>query len=210
MKKYRITAPALLAIVLLTVSACTGKKAPENNSAVQKSEQAGSAVTVDLEKSSVHWKGEMLGVYSHEGQISLKSASLEMTGDQVSGGSFIADMTSIVATDENYAPAEGRTKEKLVGHLSAPDFFDVATYPEASFEITSVQGDVASGILTIRGISNEESVTNISVVAVEGGETVSGELTFDRKKYDVSYDVAMKDMVLSKDILLTITLFVSR
>jgi len=198
---------ALSLVAAITLVSCNTQKSSENNTESTKSTAAGEQVTVDLALSSVHWKGEMLGLYSHEGDLKLKSASLELNNGAVSGGSFVADMTTMVPTDENYMPSEGRTPEKLVGHLSAPDFFDVATYPEASFTISSVSGSTATGTLTVRGISHEETVTNIEVVPGESGTLVSGVLTFDRKKYDVAYETKMKDMVLSNDISLKITLY---
>ena len=160
---------------------------------------------INLAESTVKWEGEMLGIKAHWGYIALKEASVEMTGDKVSGGSFTVDMTSIDPKDDVYT--EEQTPEKLVGHLSSADFFDVENHPTASFEITSVSedGSTATGNLTVRGITNEETVENISVA--DG--TVNGTLTFDRKKYDVSWDAPMKDAVLSDEIPLTIALKVA-
>jgi len=202
---YFIVLP-LVAVLMLT--SCTGKKSSEDKE-VKKSEAVGVPVNVDVDLSKVYWKGEMLGVYTHEGEIKLKSAMLEMKGDQVTGGSFVVDMATIVPMDNNYMPAEGRTPEKLVAHLSSPDFFDVASYPEASFKISSVDGANATGMLTVRGVSNEETVTGITVVPGESGKLVNGDLTFDRQKYGVAYETKMKDMVLSNEIVLKVTLFVS-
>jgi polyisoprenoid-binding protein YceI len=63
----------------------------------------------------------------------------------------VIDMGTINPTDENYS--EDRPKENLVGHLSAPDFFDVANFPTASFVIKETTGSTVSGDLTIRGIT---------------------------------------------------------
>ncbi|MFZ5941166.1 MAG: YceI family protein [Bacteroidota bacterium] len=208
MKKMKF--PLVLSLLALSLlAACTGNSSKQAATETSAEKTAGVPVVVNTDQSVIQWKGEVLGVYSHEGTLNLKSASLEMAGDRVSGGSFVADMTTMKATDENYMPSEGRTPEKLVAHLSSPDFFDVPTWPEASFVIGAVNGSTATGTLTIRGISHEETVTDIKVTPVEGGKEISGKLTFDRKKYNVSYDVSMKDMVLSNDILLTISLFVA-
>lgn len=158
--------------------------------------------TVNLEESSVKWEGEMLGIKAHWGYIDFTEAKISMAGEKLAGGSFVVDMSSIDPKDDVYT--EEQTPEKLVGHLSSPDFFDVANHPTASFEITSVSedGQTATGNLTVRGITNEETVENISVA--EG--TLSGTLTFDRKKYDVAWDAPMPDAVLSDEIPLTIEL----
>jgi polyisoprenoid-binding protein YceI len=109
--------------------------------------------------------------------------------------------------DKNYDAAKGNTAEKLVGHLSSADFFDVANHPTASFEITEVaeDGSSAKGKLTVRGITNEETVKNITLA--DG--TLNGTLTFDRTKYDVAWTHPVKEMLISNDIALVIALKVA-
>jgi len=115
---------------------------------------------IDAATSTVNWTGEMMGMYSHNGSIGVKEANVSMAGDKVAGGNFVVDLSTITPLDENYDLAAGNTPEKLVGHLSSPDFFDVANHPTASFEITEVaeDGSSAKGNLTVRGITNEETV----------------------------------------------------
>lgn len=166
-----------------------------------------SDVAIDGASSTVNWTGEMLGMYSHNGTVAIKEAKVTMAEDKVAGGSFVVDLSTITPLDENFDSAKGKTPEKLVGHLSSPDFFDVANHPTASFEITEVSSDGSSakGNLTVRGISNEETVENINL----SDGTLSGTLTFDRTKYDVSFTHPVKEMVLSNDIKLEITLKVA-
>jgi hypothetical protein len=48
------------------------------------------------------------------------------------------------------------------------------------------------------------------MVSKEGeGYKISGELVFDRKKYDVSFDMSVPDRVLSKDIEIGFSLMAS-
>ncbi|MBL4587590.1 MAG: YceI family protein [Flavobacteriales bacterium] len=164
--------------------------------------------TVDLSNSSVSWAGEMMGMYKHNGTVNISEASLSTAGDKVVGGNFTVDLSTITPLDDNYkADEEGHTKEDLVGHLSSPDFFDVANFGTATFEVTgsSEDGNSISGNLTIRGISNEETVEDVT----NSDGAVSGTLTFDRTKYDVSFSHPMKEMVLSNDIVLNISLKVA-
>jgi polyisoprenoid-binding protein YceI len=161
---------------------------------------------LNLDESGIHWKGEMMGMYSHEGTINFKEGELQVEGGKLSGGHFVVDMQSMVPTDENYKPEEGKSKDKLVGHLSSADFFDVANHPTASFKITSVEGNKATGQLTVRGITGEETVENVTASTM--GETMkwTGTLTFNRKNYDVAFEHPVQEMVLSNDIVLNITL----
>ena len=103
-------------------------------------EEAAAAATynVDAGASKVMWKGEMLGVYSHEGTINVKEGSISTEGGAVTGGDIVIDMGSIVPTDENYNPEEGSSKENLVGHLGTDEFFGVANNPTASFKVKSM------------------------------------------------------------------------
>jgi len=192
----------------LFLASCGGTQ--EQEATVEVTEEAVVETTeasIDAATSTVNWKGEMMGMYSHNGTVAVKEANVSMAGDKVAGGSFVVDLSTITPTDDNYKPAEGKTPEKLTEHLSSPDFFDVANHPTASFEITEVaaDGSSAKGNLTVRGITNEETVKNITLA--DG--TLSGTLTFDRKKYDVAFTHPVKEMVLSNDIALEIALKVA-
>lgn len=163
-------------------------------------------VSINVDESKVVWSGSSLGMYTHIGTVNLTEADLIVNEGQLTGGSFKVDLTSMVATDENFNVEEGYSKEKLIGHLSSPDFFDVAQFPTASFKITSVEGNSAKGTLSIRGISKEESVENLSVVEENGKVKILGDMVFNRKDYDVSWDYSSKDMLLKKEVELKIEL----
>jgi len=195
-----------LAAVLFLSSCNSGSTNSEEKSEKKSASIEASSLSVDKEASRLVWKGEALNLYSHEGTINLKEADLEVADGTISDGQFVVDMTTITPTDENYNPEEGSTKEKLVGHLSSPDFFDVSNYPEATFNITGFANGTINGKLSIRGNTHEETVENVTIEKNGDGYTITGTLTFDRKKYDVSWDYPMKDRILSKDIVINITL----
>ncbi|HEY8400067.1 MAG TPA: YceI family protein [Cytophagaceae bacterium] len=160
--------------------------------------------TVNVDSSVVNWKGTMLNMYSHNGSLKLVEGSLILNGDQISGGSFVADLKTINPLDDGYSPE--RPKEGLVAHLQKADFFATDSFPTASFVIKSVEGNTIIGDLTVRDKTNEEKVTDV-VVTKEGNIVkASGKLVFNRQKYDVSYKASMKDMVLSDDIELEVEL----
>ncbi|MBL7779214.1 MAG: YceI family protein [Chitinophagales bacterium] len=191
---------------VLLLASCNNKPAETETTTT---EPTGTAVTYTVNADStsvIKWKGEMLGVKEHFGTLGFKEGSFTVTGGALSGGSFVADLSSIKPTDSNFDEKKGSTPEKLVGHLSSPDFFDVANFPTASFKIDSVSGNTATGTLTVRGKSNTETLTDIVINETETGVTASGKLKFDRKKYDVAFDMPVKDMVISNDITLTVEL----
>jgi len=197
----------MIAATGLFLASCSQGGQKETMEAVDdKAETKISNVNIKAADSKVLWKGEMLGVYAHEGTLALTEANIYMKDGKINGGSFTADMTTMTPTDKNYNPEEGSTPEKLVGHLSSPDFFDVENYPIAKFEIKSVEGNSATGMLTIRGITNEEKVENITLSNDGNNVKIMGDLVFNRKKYDVNWDSPVKDRILSKDIELKIEL----
>lgn len=204
----QLFAVAFLALGVFFLASCGD--APQTDTDTEVAEALGGTYTVDVANSVVKWKGAMLGIKFHEGTLKLTDGSLTVDNGVVTGGSFTVDMTSIVATDENYQPEEGSTREKLIEHLSSNDFFNVAEFPTATFTITSGQASQASGDLTIRGITNSETVQNIMLVEADGVVKANGNLTFDRKKYNVAWDSPMKEVVLSNEIELSIELAASK
>ena len=194
-----------LAIAFI-VSACGGQSntTEEVSQVADASSEMEVTGSLDVAASTVNWKGVMMGMYDHTGNISISEGSLNVEGSEVKGGSFTIDMASINPTDENYD--ENRTAEKLVGHLSSPDFFDVENNPTATFEITEGGAESVTGTLTIRGKSNTETIQVSGMNKTDNGWEINGSLTFDRKKYDVAFDHPMQEMVISDDIELDITL----
>ncbi|MEE4255467.1 MAG: YceI family protein [Bacteroidales bacterium] len=207
MKTQKSIFIAILALGIITASCTQGEKkqkakAEDKNT----SSMSISNVTLDPEKSRVMWAGTMLGIYTHEGTLNMTEASLDISNGKITGGSFTVDMNTMVATDENYNPEEGSTPEKLIGHLKSPDFFDVENYPTASFTITGSEGNTVTGLLTLRGETNEEKVENVMMTKEGDMVKITGDMTVDRKKYGVSWDSPVQDRVLSDDMELKIQL----
>jgi polyisoprenoid-binding protein YceI len=142
--------------------------------------------TVDTEKSTIDWKGEKV-TGQHTGTIQLKSGSLEMKDNKLTGGSFVINMASIDNTD-----LSGEYKTKLEGHLKSDDFFGVSTYPEATLVITKVKETKKSNVyevtgnLTIKGITNPITFT-ATLIDANGTVVANTNIIVDRSKYDVKY-----------------------
>ena len=159
----------LLLVAVVGLSAFTNSKKPIT-------------YTVDAAKSSITWIGKKV-TGSHNGTISLKSGSLDVDGKNVTGGTFVIDMTSIKDADGS---------PKLEGHLKADDFFGSTKFPTSTFVITKVTGKGAAvnvaGNLTIKGITKPLSFP--ATLAFNADGTVSalaGKITVDRTKYDIKY-----------------------
>ncbi|MGK0385618.1 MAG: polyisoprenoid-binding protein YceI [Patiriisocius sp.] len=136
---------------------------------------------VDIVESSIEWTGKkVLG--SHTGTIQLKEGHLEMDGNELTGGMFVVDMTTINVTDLKV----GDGKEKLEGHLKSEDFFGVEAHPTATLVFTSVQK--MSGAYEIEGnMTIKETTSPIAFNLEMDGNTATTKLNIDRSKYNVRY-----------------------
>ncbi|WP_223607254.1 YceI family protein [Chryseobacterium sp. OSA05B] len=155
--------------------------------------------------SDVHWWGYKVAkseASSHDGTVNVKSGDMIMKGNDLVGGSFVLDMTSINATD-----LSGDYQKKLNGHLKNGDFFEVEKFPTASFKITSVKknsdkiyNSLVTGNLTVKGKTS--AITFPAKIAYSKGvvSLVSEKFSFDRQKFDVAYKSTMQDVFVKDDI----------
>ena len=83
--------------------------------------QSFSTVTEDvkIKSSTINWLGSKV-TGSHEGTVNLQSGFLKFDNNDLVGGEFVIDMTSIVCTD-----LSGKGKASIEGHLKSDDFFSV-------------------------------------------------------------------------------------
>lgn len=143
-------------------------------------------LTVNTEKSVVNWTGKKVAG-EHTGTIKIKNGTIHLHDGAFSGGEVTIDMTSIFVTDLK----AGQGKEKLEGHLSAPDFFDVAKHATASLKTTGVKMQkentyTISADLTIKGIT--KPIEFSAVVKTKDGKLAAvAEMEVDRTLYDIKY-----------------------
>ncbi|MGB2085766.1 MAG: YceI family protein [Flavobacteriaceae bacterium] len=137
--------------------------------------------TIDTAQSSIHWVGKKV-TGQHEGNIQLKSGSLLMDQNQVTGGRFSVDMTTISCTD-----LQGKSANNLVGHLKSDDFFSVATYPLATLTFTQVK-QKAKGVYAVTGDFTIKGITHPASFELQlNNDTATAKVVIDRSKYNVRY-----------------------
>jgi polyisoprenoid-binding protein YceI len=191
-------------IITLFISSCgnTETKKQESPFEVQVVDSVLKYLNINTSTSTVEWKGVMVGIYSHNGFISVKEGNLVWQGNSITSGSITIDMKTMSQSDSLYKTEEN----KLIAHLESPDFFDVDNFPTATFEIISsdLNTNKVYGNLTVRGKTYEEFVENV----VFDGEknSASGTLKFDRQKYGVAYKGSKKDMLVGDEVVMKISL----
>jgi len=155
--------------------------------------------TVDAAKSKIDWTGSKKSDF-HTGIFPIKSGAVQVDAGKLVGGSFVINIAGIKVTD-----AAG---EKLQGHLSSAEFFDIAKFGEATFTISKVvykKADKAtiSGSLSLHGISAPVTFNATIRNADDKGFFAEAFFPFDRTLFGINYGVGMID----KDVQLAIHIY---
>lgn len=136
---------------------------------------------VKIKDGALTWVGSKV-TGSHEGTIKLKSGYLTLDNNNLVGGEFVIDMTTIVCTD-----LSGKGKASIEGHLKSDDFFSVDKFPTASLTILDVkkkglgQYQINANI-TIKGMTQE-----IMFDAEIKEKTAKAKLVIDRTEFGIIY-----------------------
>ena len=139
-------------------------------------------INVNPSDAVVKWTGNKIGG-AHNGEIKVKSGTLELKSGDIVKGSVVIDMNSITCNDiENES-----SNKKLVGHLKYEDFFGVEKFPTATFTVTKAakfsNGKAnVSGNITIKGKTEP-----VNFVVTKQNNVYKTQLKVDRSKFDVRY-----------------------
>jgi len=146
--------------------------------------------TVTAQKSKVDFTGSKKSDF-HTGYFPIKSGAVQVNGGKLVGGSFVIDIAGLKVTD-----AAGG--EKLQGHLSSADFFDITKFGEASFTISSVEYTKADratikGDLNLKGIKAPITFSAVIRNADDKGFFAEAFVPFDRTLFGINYGIGMID-----------------
>lgn len=213
-KTMKIT---MLAFVLIGTIACknTEKESEiEMEPAAEASEMA-LEYKVDTANSEIRWEGSK-PTGKHNGTIDLSSGSFSVDQGKVEAGKFVIDMNTI--NDEDL---EGEQKANLEAHLKGTaegkegDFFNVQEYPNATFELTGIDGNMVKGNLTIRDKTNP--IEFPASVTIDGDKLnlTSETIELDRTKWGVNYGSKsifpnLGDQFISDSIKITVSIVANR
>ncbi len=138
---------------------------------------------IDAKKSIITWVGKKV-TGQHTGTIALKSGALVFKSTKLVGGTFIADMTTLVNTDLK----TGEGKEQLEGHLKSADFFGIEKNPTAVLVFKTLAAK-PNGIYTVTADLTIKGITNpITFDLAITTNTATSLLKVDRTKYDIKYN----------------------
>lgn len=145
---------------------------------------------VTAQKSKVDFTGSKKSDY-HTGYFPIKSGAVQVNGGKLVGGSFVIDIAGLKVTDAGGG-------EKLQGHLSSADFFDITKFGEASFTINTVdytKADRATikGDLNLKGIKAPVTFSAVIRNADDKGFFAEAFMPFDRTLFGINYGIGMID-----------------
>jgi polyisoprenoid-binding protein YceI len=136
---------------------------------------------IDPSKTNIEWVAKKI-MDEYRGSIKLKQGRLIFKKSKLKSGSFVVDMNSIIATDQ-----QGRYIGFLNGHLKSEDFFSTDKYKTSNmvFKRIADNGNGKYSItadLTIRDITQP---VNFDVLIT--GNTATANIKIDRTKYGIVY-----------------------
>lgn len=135
---------------------------------------------------------------SHHGSFEKFSGVIDYAGQPEKSHVKITIETSSVKADDR----------DLTKHLQTPDFFDVAKFPQATFESTEIKagGDkgashTVTGNLQLHGVT--KSITFPATIVVKPGETtVESTFSINRKDFGINYAGAADNLIRDEVVLM--------
>ncbi len=166
--------------------------APENNTVRNQPVLEDGTYRIDINKSMLEWVGRNFGK-RHYGRIQVKTGVMVITGGKLTQGNILLDMTSI----SDYDLKDSEWYDVRIRHLMSDDFFDVAHFPTAAFNVTNSGLDVkeiseafhgiVTGDLTIKGLTHPVSF-NASISPQSDCQLLAHAfLDIDRTLWGVNY-----------------------
>ncbi|MEM9081612.1 MAG: YceI family protein [Verrucomicrobiota bacterium] len=125
---------------------------------------------------------------SHEGGFKKFSGHFTVDAGEPTGGEFTIDMDSTWSDNE-----------QLTGHLKAPDFFNVETFPATTFIVTGFKKNSdssydLSGNLTLHGVT--KNITFPATVATSDDAIgITAEFDINRKSFNIVYPGKPDDLI---------------
>ncbi len=172
MKKTFIYA-ASLAFIAFGMTACGGS--------TEASEDTATTYQLDAAATTLKWKGNYADdSHSHNGTVKVSEGSVTYKGETFESGSFKVDMKTI---ESELTPETG--SDKLIGHLSAPDFFNIAQFPNVEVKVNAISDKEIDATLVIAG-KEVPAKMPVTIKKTDKELTAKGKFTIDFSSMDVA------------------------
>ena len=194
----RLGALATFVSLLIVVAACNNPASDVNKAVTGEAQKAASPQTAGGQKYAImppSSKIEFVGskvTGSHNGSFEKFTGEIHYANNDIAQShvQITIDMTSVKTDDP-----------KLTEHLKTADFFDVAKFPEAKFESTTIKAGgekgathTVTGNLTLRGAT--KSITFPATISVTADvATVDADFAINRKDFGINYPGAQDNLI---------------
>jgi len=206
--------------LLLLLAACNSPEGKNAEVGDKKAVNNSGGTTYVLDSTSLIKWAASKPTQTHEGTFAVKEGSFIVNDNNLTGGNFVIDISSLKVTDLTEKDGKG----KLEGHLKSPDFFDIAKFQSSKFEITKVEpvvADSSTGMKdathTISGnLKLKDSTKNITfparITIDERSMTAKADLNIDRTMWGMNYKGPgnPQDWFISKQVNLKLDLSASK
>ncbi len=192
MYRFSLFTPLAFSLVLLFSACGDVGDAPQaqTGDAVAVTASAGEALPIDTAQSEINWKAAKV-TRAHDGGFHAFEGSITVADGAVTGVAVTIDMNS-VWTDT----------DRLTGHLKNEDFFEVETYPTATFEASDIVSSpdstgathLVTGNLTMHGETHGvtfPATLNVTDQRVD----VAADFIINRRDWNINYDGRADDLV---------------
>ncbi len=205
----RLGAFATLVSLLIVVAACNNPASDVNKAVTGEAQKATSPqttagaqqYTITPQNSKIEFVGSKV-TGSHNGSFEKFTGQIHYTNnDPTQSHVTITIDTPSVQTDD----------PKLTEHLKTPDFFDIAKFPDATFESTAIKtgGEkgathTVTGNLKLHGVT--KSITFPATISVTPDvATVDADFAINRKDFGINYPGA-RDNLIRDDVVMRLRL----
>ena len=150
----------------------------------------------DTDTSTITWQAGKPAIagYVHTGTFRIEGGEINLIDENLTG-EFVIDMNSLKVT--SLGGGNAGAESTLEGHLKGERFFDVETYPTATFRVTEVSPKVlpsptqteytAKGDLTMNGQTHSVEFPMRVVVSETGTVTITSALEIDRTVWGIDF-----------------------
>jgi polyisoprenoid-binding protein YceI len=192
MNRLSILLFGICVLLLLSGLGCANPAEDKPEAQVQEPVTAPAPVEGDryvfAEGSSITWVGSKV-TGSHDGGFnSFDGEIVLVNGDPTASSVSVVIDTKSIWSDN----------EKLTGHLMSPDFFEVETYPTATFSSTSIEsaaeGYMMTGNLELHGVTKSISFP-ASITVGEGQVSTEAEFFIKRNDFGIIYPGKPDDLI---------------
>lgn len=139
-------------------------------------------VDVDTAASKIVYVGKKV-TGEHTGSVKVQSGSLTFAKDALTGGTIVADMSSITVTDIT----DNEYIKKFLDHMASDDFFSTAKNKTATLTVKSAKKLSGNKYSVTADLTIKGKTAPVTFDADVTTDKATAKVMVDRTKYDIRY-----------------------